>query len=278
MEEVNPVNPKLSIITINLNDASGLEETIRSIVNQTYTNFELIVIDGGSEDGSRDVIKRYSDGITYWKSEPDKGIYNAMNKGISHAKGEYCFFLNSGDYLVSEDVLNSIFAETVNEDIVYGNLLVYENGRRKIKRSYGKAKLTFLDIYLSSIKHQSSFIKRTLFDKYGYYDEEVKILADWAFFLKTVGLGEATTKYLDIDISYFDDNGISNDASQSAIDDRIAQRTKVLNEYLPSRIRDDYEDFATFEKYRKLMKYKFSVYFLKALYKGVNIFEKLFWI
>jgi len=115
------MQPKLSIITVNLNNAEGLRKTIESVVTQTFTDFEYIIIDGGSTDGSVEIIKLYADKITYWVSEPDKGIYNGMNKGIMVAKGEYCQFLNSGDWLVNENVLKEVFADV---DIVYGDLKI----------------------------------------------------------------------------------------------------------------------------------------------------------
>jgi glycosyltransferase involved in cell wall biosynthesis len=99
---------KLSIITINYNNRDGLEKTIRSVIDQRFTDFEFIVIDGGSTDGSVDNIRKYENKINYWCSEKDAGIYNAQNKGIKKAKGEYCLFLNSGDFLYNEDVLNKI--------------------------------------------------------------------------------------------------------------------------------------------------------------------------
>ena len=112
---------KLSIITINLNNKEGLQKTIESIVNQTFRDYEFIIIDGGSNDGSIDVIELYKENITYWISEPDKGIYNAMNKGISIAKGEYYYFLNTGDRLISNDVLEKIFEDDPHESFICAN-------------------------------------------------------------------------------------------------------------------------------------------------------------
>jgi acetyltransferase-like isoleucine patch superfamily enzyme len=122
---------KLSIITINRNNAAGLRKTIESVVSQTYTDFEYIIIDGASTDDSVNIIKEYAEATLpcgeglgerlYWVSEPDKGIYNAMNKGILKANGEYCLFLNSGDWLYDNDVLNDVFSISPTEDIVYGN-------------------------------------------------------------------------------------------------------------------------------------------------------------
>ena len=100
--------PKLSIITVNLNKAKGLQKTIESVIFQTFTDYEYIIIDGGSTDGSKQIIEQYADKITYWVSEPDSGIYNGMNKGIKVAKGEYCLFLNSEDYLLSNEILQNV--------------------------------------------------------------------------------------------------------------------------------------------------------------------------
>ena len=110
---------KLSIITVNLNNKTGLEKTVKSVCSQTFEEFEFIIIDGGSTDGSLDIIKRYEDNISCWVSEQDKGVYNAMNKGIKMAKGEYLQFLNSGDSLINSDVLNKVFKENKTEDIIF---------------------------------------------------------------------------------------------------------------------------------------------------------------
>ena len=99
------MHPKLSIITVNLNNAAGLQKTIESVINQTFTDYEFIIIDGGSTDSSLEIIKQYANKITYWVSEPDNGIYNGMNKGIGQADGEYCFFLNSGDWMIENNTL-----------------------------------------------------------------------------------------------------------------------------------------------------------------------------
>ena len=108
---------KLSIITINYNNLAGLQKTIESVVSQTFRDFEWIVIDGGSVDGSRELIERYANSFSYWVSEPDKGIYNAMNKGIVVAKGDYLLFLNSGDWLCDEMALERSFSHHPTKDI-----------------------------------------------------------------------------------------------------------------------------------------------------------------
>lgn len=201
---------KLSIITINYNNASGLEKTIQSVVEQTFTDFEYIVIDGGSTDGSVDLINQYKDKITYWISESDKGIYNAMNKGILKANGDYLMFLNSGDWLAGSNTLREIFAQQFAEDIVYGNMIkVFSDGTTQLDKGPQRSELTLYDMYYHTINHSSALIKKKLFDTYSLYDEKYKIVSDWLFFLKTIGLEGVSVKYLDIDFNYFDKSGIS---------------------------------------------------------------------
>ncbi|MCC6690867.1 MAG: glycosyltransferase, partial [Bacteroidia bacterium] len=120
--------PKLSVISINLNNRLGLEKTIKSVIDQSFQDFEYIVIDGASTDGSIDVIKANADKFSYWVSEKDKGIYHAQNKGIAHANGEYLLFLNSGDYLYSSNVLQTFFSKNYSEDILYGDLMLDNGG------------------------------------------------------------------------------------------------------------------------------------------------------
>ena len=238
---------QLSIITINLNNAGGLQKTLRSIMNQTYENFELIIIDGGSTDNSGEIIREFeSKSIVKnklsWVSEPDEGIYNAQNKGIQKATGEYLLFLNSGDYLLNNLVLEKVFKNSRTAGVIYGNMLVY-SGDKLVERCEGKHHTTFLDIYSSSIKHQSSFIKKDLFDMYGFYDESLKIIADWAFFMKTLGLNDVSLEYIDLDISVFEKDGIS----YSNMDLVKLERQKVFDKYLPLAMQEDY---ALLQKYR----------------------------
>jgi len=263
--------PRLSIITINLNNASGLKNTSESITCQTFTGYEWIVIDGASSDGSIEIIKNHINKIDYWVSETDSGIYHAMNKGIKQSNGEYCFFLNSGDYFVDEKVLKSVFEKEFQEDVVFGNLLVLLNNK-VVGKSKGKDQITFLDVYSSLIKHQAAFIRKKLFDKFGMYNEKLKIIADWDFFMKTVGLGGASYKYLDIDIACFDNNGISNNNEI-----QIAHERKiVIDTYLPPMMRNDYDSLLKFRDYGIVTKYGIPFILLRLLAKGTKIYEKLF--
>lgn len=260
---------KLSIVTINFNNAEGLQKTFESIICQTFNDFELIVIDGGSTDKSIEIIKVFKNNITFWKSEADSGIYEAMNKGIQEAGGEYCFFLNSGDYLVNNNVLHEVFKNKLYGDIVFGNLLVCLNGK-VVGKSIGKECLTFLDVYSSTIKHQASFIKRQLFVKSGLFNEDLKIIADWEFFLRTVGLGGASYQFLKMDISYFDNDGISNNNQELV----KSERKRVIDKYLPQIMQPDYEYLLKYGKYKILTKYWITDFILRILTKITVLISK----
>jgi glycosyltransferase involved in cell wall biosynthesis len=261
---------KLSIITINLNNLAGLKKTFDSVISQTDNDFEYLIIDGGSTDGSYEFIEKNSEKINYWVSESDHGIYHAMNKGIKQASGEYCFFLNSGDYLVNDQVIKKVFRQNLGEDIIFGNLLVFFDGKFKGK-SNGKPTLTFLDVYSSIPKHQSSFIKRELFHRFGFYNEDLKIVADWEFFLKTIGFGEVSYKYLELDISCFDNDGISNNSGNLTID----ERNSVIDRYVPAMMRPDYEVMMNYGKYEVLTKNRITMFFLRLMTKCLSVLQSM---
>jgi glycosyltransferase involved in cell wall biosynthesis len=198
---------KLSIITINKNNATGLEKTIQSVIAQTFIDYEYIVIDGASDDGSFAVIEKYADKITYWVSEPDSGIYNGMNKGIRVARGDYCLFLNSGDWLLEPATLQNVFDEIagLEEADVYYSDLVKDDYSMII---YPK-NLNINNLIDGTISHQNSLIKRKLFSRDGYYNESLTIASDWEYFLK--GYWKYKIKFLHINtnIAIFDQHGIS---------------------------------------------------------------------
>jgi glycosyltransferase involved in cell wall biosynthesis len=198
---------KLSIITINKDNAPGLEKTIQSVVEQTFDDFEYIVIDGASSDGSVEIIKKYADRITYWVSEPDAGIYNAMNKGIKKAQGDYCLFLNSGDYLINSNTIKDVFEEIGNcpeSDIYYSD---HQNQDNTIIFLPRLLNIEFLISY--SISHPNSIIKNELFLKHGFYNENFEIVSDWAFFLSEFWIHKSRFTYIKTHIALFDANGIS---------------------------------------------------------------------
>ena len=220
--------PQLSVITINFNNASGLEKTISSLVCQLYQDFELIVIDGGSVDESVDIIKKFSNKIAYWVSENDKGIYNAQNKGIEKAKGNYCLFLNSGDYLVDETVLKNVFDKKITEDIVFGDMITVDASGVK-KRMNMPDSVGMKRMLADTVWHPVTFINRKLFVKYGSYNENYTIASDYEFFVKVLIEKKCSYKHLPIAISVFDRTGISSDKSN--IKSLIEERNIIQNKY-----------------------------------------------
>lgn len=224
---------KLSIITVNLNNIEGLKNTIQSIINQNYTDFEWIVIDGGSTDGSKDLIMSYSDRINYWVSEKDTGIYNAMNKGIAHANGEYLQFLNSGDYFCDSSVLMDVMTELKSDEIVYGDFY-YTNGDTTEARQFGEH-ISFYDTLKYSIGHGGSFIPRQLLLQFPY-DETLKITSDWMFFIKVL-LQSYPFRHINRFIYYFDCQGISSTNQQLV----ASEKDMVINKLLPPSILYDYQ-------------------------------------
>ena len=229
---------KLSIITINLNNKDGLRKTMNSVVYQTFTDYEWIVIDGGSTDGSKELIEQNANHISYWVSEPDRGIYNAMNKGICVAKGEYCLFLNSGDYLIDKNILQQAFDFHFEEDVVWGYLNLDRGGY--FEKGCSPKEISLRVFIEGTIHHTgNAFIRRDLFDddRYGLYDETLKIVSDWKWFLQALGLGSATGRYIDMMMSVFDCSGISETQKELMIE----ERNKVLHELIPDRILKDYD-------------------------------------
>ena len=206
---------KFSIVTINYNNRKGLEQTIESVINQKYDNFEFIIIDGGSNDGSAELLNKYERNINYAVSEKDDGIYNAMNKGIRAAIGEYIVFMNSGDQFYDEFVLLK-YQENIcdNYQIYYGNAIGV-NEDHGLKDIIYPSELNLSQWLYDTINHQASAIKRSLFTTYGFYNEQSKITADWQFFTKMYLLHQVQFKYISSFLAKIDLNGISSDPSFS---------------------------------------------------------------
>ncbi len=200
---------KLSIVTINYNNRDGLQETIESVVAQSFKDFEWIVIDGGSTDGSKELIEQYADRFAYWVSEPDKGIYNAMNKGIVMAKGEYINFMNSGDIYASATILDEIFSSAHSADVLYGYMMRGKVDGEANNLSMMRPDLSWVDFYRDGLPHQSTFIKRSLFDRLGLYDENLKAVSDWKFFVDAFVYHKATSEFIPKKVAVYAEGGIS---------------------------------------------------------------------
>ena len=224
---------KYSIITINYNNRDGLRKTIESVVNQTCTDFEYIVIDGGSTDGSVDVINEYADRIDFWVSEPDKGIYNAMNKGISRAHGEYLNFMNSGDCLHDANVLKDLLP-WLTADVVFGRAYYPQ-----IDSYYKPHNPMTLFYCCLGLEHQSEFYRKTLFDKSGY-DERFRFVADWKFTVENVVKEGCSYCCADIVVADYDLSGFSSVNEQAV----LKERYDALGTLFPSRLVTDYMFFS----------------------------------
>ena len=277
---------KLSIITITYNNADGLRKTLASVAAQTFRDFEHIIVDGGSTDGSVEIIRQYADSeairpegykairsenskadnlasspnhlitsspIT-WISEKDRGVYDAQNKGIRLAQGEYCYFLNAGDTFCTDDVLermflpNSLIASSPNRlpDILYGNEIIVDGNGQRIGIARGVDNPSFVDLYNSCMKHQASFIRRSLFDKYGMYDADMRICSDFDWFFRVIAFhDEVTLQYKDVDIAYFENTGLSYHAPELC----AKERQQILDLYMSKRMQRDY---AVLGKYPRL--------------------------
>lgn len=225
---------KISIITVNYNNCIGLQNTIYSVLEQTFQDFEFIIIDGGSTDGSKQIIQDCSR-VDYWVSEKDSGIYSALNKGIKVATGEYLIFMNGGDTFYSTNVLDIIKNEFNNNvDIIYGNAF-FVTKKEKFQVDYPE-KLNFSFFYANSLCHQATFYRREIFDN-NLYNEDLKIVSDWEFNIKSVCIENKSYKHINVVICNYDLDGISHHQKES--DQR--EREIVLKKYFSTFI-DDYKN------------------------------------
>lgn len=235
---------KISVITINYNNKSGLEKTIQSVISQTYFELEYIIIDGGSSDESIDVIKKYENKIDYWISEQDKGIYNAMNKGIAQAHGEYCNFMNSGDCFHDSEVLEDVFSkQTQKADIITGNTIL--SGKRRILET-APNEISAAFLFNATLNHQSTFIKTSLL-KENPYNENFRLASDWIFFMQKLILENYTYQHVNRIISIFQMNGLSSNGNMYQ-----EEKDKALKTMFPAPILSDYQSCASLIiRYRK---------------------------
>ena len=265
----------LTVITINRNNAAGLKKTMQSVASQTCKEFEYMVVDGASTDGSVEVIKGIAEAFgdrIKWVSEPDKGIYNAMNKGIGMATGDYVQILNSGDSLVSDDVVERMYkALELNgwPNILYGNMLKdMPEGYILKDRCFAGQDITFLGFYTGTLNHSPAYIRRSLFDRYGLYDENLKIVSDWKWYLQAIIFGEERPVYTDIDITLFDMNGVS----ETNLGLREKEKSDELQKLINPSILADYQAWAlSIDQMKRLKRHPWAyriVWFLeRCLFK-----------
>ena len=243
---------KYSIITVNYNNKEGLRKTIESVINQTFRDFEYIVIDGGSSDGSAELLREYSDKITYWVSEPDKGIYNGMNKGIAKATGDYLNFMNSGDCFFANDVLQRVADYNYDADFIVGRDYHYSERRQQGHASIQPPRTTMMHFFMATLDHQSSFIRRELFNG-SPYDESHRLVSDWIFYVeKIVGEGRQVQFIPDI-ICRREEGGLSEQQRE--------RNRSEINAYLHQLLAPGiYADYATLSQLDKTSLYRlFSI-------------------
>jgi len=233
------LKPKISIITVNYNNLEGLKRTIESVVGQTWKEFEYIIIDGGSTDGSTAFLKENDNLFNYWISEPDKGVYHAMNKGIAKASGEYLLFLNSGDHFYNTKVLENNQNVIVDYDLIYFNMNVIGENKKFVKQ-YPDT-LSFAYFLKDNLPHPAIVIKKELFQTVGLFNEDFKIVSDWKFFIDSVCMYNCkylhvdkilTTFYLDGISSLFENRHIIDKEKQEVLQSGYAAYMQDLDDVL----------------------------------------------
>lgn len=256
---------KISIITVNRDNKNGIEQTFDSVAKQTFQGFEYIVVDGASTDGSVDVIKDNAR-VNSWLSEPDSGVYDAMNKGINLANGDYLLFLNSGDFLYQDDVLEKVVRDLNGAEIIYGNLHFADSEESHVY--HYPDRLTFSFMYEFSLGHPATFIRRDLFDRYGLYDTQYTIVADWAFFVWVICKENVSTKYISDVISTFDMSGMSSDPKNA---DQINQERTLFLQKNFSAFLEDYREYTELKDRVERLKTNKAFRLLKRL--GIKKFK-----
>lgn len=243
---------KYSIITVNYNNKKGLRKTIESVINQTFRDFEYIIIDGGSTDGSVDILKEYDQQIDYWISEKDSGIYNAMNKGIAKAKGEYLNFMNSGDCFYTPDILEKVSGYEYDADFIVGKDYHYNEKKHQGHASIQPPRTTMIHFFVATLDHQSTFIKKNLF-RNSPYDENYGLVSDWIFFIEKIVKEQKKVKFIPDIVCRREEGGLS----EQQWEKNRKEINQFLHAFLPYGV---YEDYITLAKLDKVSLYRlFSI-------------------
>ena len=218
---------KLSIITVCYNEPN-LEKTCKSIIEQTYQDFEWIVVDGGSNEQTQNIWNKYKNRTNTFVSEKDSGVYNAMNKGIKQSNGEYLLFLNAGDYLFDKDALKKVIDKKLDRDICYANNMVYEDENHSYIKRYPKV-LDYSFWIKNTLCHQATFIKHELFEKYGFYNENHRIVSDLEIWILFLHVKKVSYKNIDVICSVFINGGISTNKNYEEL--AYKERNELIDKY-----------------------------------------------
>lgn len=242
--------PKLTVITINFNNAAGLDRTLRSVRQQSNRNFEYLIIDGGSTDNSISIIQKNSDIVSRWQSEKDNGEYDGMNKGISQAKGEYLMFLNSGDIFFDEHSVRNLLATNFQEDFVFGDVCIDYGSTKKIMKYPDTLGYWFL--YSEMICHQVQVIRARLLRKLGGYNTQIKIVADYDFMIHALIGKRVSYRHIPHTLAIYGWGGKSTQPEAAEI---IRQgKDMIRKKYFTKQIHSVLQEFeqTTFLEYQKL--------------------------
>lgn len=226
--------PTLTVITICRNDREALQKTLNSVRSQLNRNFQYVVVDGASTDGSAQLLEDNADIIDVCISEPDSGIYNAMNKGVAVATGLYCLFLNAGDTFYTPDVVDQVLPQLDGSHDVFYGYVMRQRSNGKMRRRRLAPHITFhLLVQWTSghIQHQGAFTRTTMLRRFPF-DESLRIASDYKFWLQCYVEGAATFKRIDTVVAVFDSTGISNTMQTLS----EAERLKALGEFIPPRM------------------------------------------
>ncbi len=218
--------PLVSVITVVFNGAKHVEETIGAIAGQTYPHVEHIVVDGGSTDGTVDILRRNNDSIGYWLSEKDFGLYDAMNKGIALVSDpeSYVLFANADDSLFSPDAIARVISSSSGEDLVYGRMVLSDDAVSGVS---GR-KVEFTDLARQTLCHPATFVRRRIFDQVGKFDTSYVIAADYDHIVRCFKAG-VSTRFVDVVVSRMRMGGLSDDRFMLS----CRERKQVIRRYFP---------------------------------------------
>ncbi len=203
-----PGAPLVSVVTVVFNGAKHIEETIQSVASQTYRNIEHIVIDGGSTDGTVDIIRRHDATLSYWMSETDAGVYDAMNKGVALVTDpdSYILFANADDRLYSTQAIERVISASGGEDLVYGRMVLADE---QVSSIVGK-RVELEDLALQTLCHPATFVRRRIFDSVGKFDTSYTIAADYDHIVRCFA-APVSTRFVDVIVSRMRMGGLSED-------------------------------------------------------------------
>jgi glycosyltransferase involved in cell wall biosynthesis len=225
-----PDKPLLTVITVVYNGERHLEQTIQSVINQSYKNIEYIVIDGQSTDKTLQIIFKYEESIDYWLSEPDNGISDAMNKGVNLSTGDYIIFINSDDYFESRDSLELSTQGIIGSDLILCDILYGSDLKKLLPRNFG-----FWLNFKLGFSHQSVLCSRRVFDCIGGFDTNLKIAMDYDFFLRAYRHGFKSNKANSL-LSVMRDTGVSSKKDCPSLVKRLIEEKKIHEKNCNSKL------------------------------------------